>query len=158
MKFLRAVLTVTLFLLKINSLPRVLPPSTNYSLYVDDTHISDASCNISICERRLQLSINKKVRWANENGFRFSTEKTVVVCFSRNRGIYPDPALQLSGVPLPVRTEHRFLGILVDQKLTFMPHLKPINLKCQRALNILKVLSHKTWGQMQNVFSVYTGP
>lgn len=135
------VLSVTLFLWKISSLPQVLPPSTKYSLNVDEFHISYASCNLSIWERRLQLSVNLMVRWADQDGFHSSTDKTVVVCFSRRRGIYPDPSPQLSGASLPVKAEHSFLGILLFQRLTFIPHLKHIKLKCQNALNTLKDFS-----------------
>ena len=47
------VLSVTLFIVKMNSIAHVIPPSVQYSLYVDDVQISVSSCNPSICERRL---------------------------------------------------------------------------------------------------------
>lgn len=47
------VLSVTLFIVKMNSLSRVMPSMVHYSLYVDDLQISVSSCNLSICERRL---------------------------------------------------------------------------------------------------------
>lgn len=62
------------------------------------------------------------------------------------RGTFPEPSLQINGTPLPVRPEHRFLGVTFDSKLTFGPHIKALKLKCQQKLNILKVLSHRTWG------------
>lgn len=105
-------------------------PATNTlcksTLYVDDIRISCASCNLSICRRHLKLSINRMVRWADQNTFHFSMEKIVVVFFSRRRGSHRDSSLQLSGVPLPLKTEYISFCILLDQKLTFMPHLKHI--------------------------------
>ena len=124
----------------------MIPPTVTQSLYVDDVQISFASCNLSICERQLQLTINRMTKWADENGFRFSAEKTVAVCFSRRRGLCPDPSLYLSGVALPVRSEHKFLGVTFDKKLTFGSHIKSLRLKCQKKLNIMRVLSHKSWG------------
>ena len=85
-------------------------------------------------------------KWADENGFRFSVEKTVCVPFSLRRGISLDPALQLNRTPIAVRAEHKFLGVVFDKKLNFISHLKQLKQKCLKALNILKVLSHKTWG------------
>lgn len=140
------VLSVTLFLLKINSLSQVIPPNVMHSLYVDDVQISFASCNLSICERQLQMTINRMTKWADQNGFKFSTEKTVVVCFSQRRGLFPDPSLHLAGAVLPVRAEHRFLGVTFDKKLTFGSHIKSLRLRCQKKLNIMRVLSHKSWG------------
>uniref|UniRef100_A0A6B0V5G3 Putative tick transposon n=1 Tax=Ixodes ricinus TaxID=34613 RepID=A0A6B0V5G3_IXORI len=75
------VLSVTLFAVKINSLAKVVPTSVSYSMYVDDLQISFSSCNLSSCERQLQLTINKMSQWADQNGFRFSPGKTVCVPF-----------------------------------------------------------------------------
>lgn len=76
-----SVLSVTLFILKMNSISKEIPPSISYSLYVDDVQISYSSSNLNTCERQIQLTINKLHKWANENGFKFSPEKTVCVLF-----------------------------------------------------------------------------
>lgn len=140
------VLSVTLFAIKINSLASVIPPSVFYSLYVDDVQISVSSCNLSSCERQLQLTVNRMSKWADENGFTFSPEKTVCVPFSLRRGLSLDPSLHLNHINIPVHQEHKFLGIILDKKLTFVPHLKELKRKCLKSSNILKVLSHNSWG------------
>lgn len=141
-----SVLSVTLFSLKINSLTRVIPPSVQYSLYVDDLQISFTSCNFAVCERQVQTTVSRLTKWADENGFKFSPDKTVCVCFTRKRGLLPQPSLNLNGKTIPVKTEQKFLGLVLDSKLTFGPHIKHLKLRAQKATNILKVLSHKTWG------------
>lgn len=118
----------------------------SYSLYVDDVQISVSSCNLSSCERQLQLAINKMSKWADENGFRFSPEKTVCVPFSLKRGITLNPSLEINRTPISIRKEHKFLGLIFDRKLNFISHLKQLKPKCLRAANILKVLSHRSWG------------
>lgn len=145
------VLSVTLFAIKINTIAKVIPRSIAYSLYVDDLQISSSSCNPSSCERQLQLAINKISKWADENGFRFSAEKTVCVPFSLRRGISLDPALEINRTPIVVKAEHKFLGIIFDKKLNFNSHLQQLKQKCLKSLNILKVLSHKTWGSDRKV-------
>uniref|UniRef100_A0A6B0V5F1 Putative rna-directed dna polymerase from mobile element jockey-like protein n=1 Tax=Ixodes ricinus TaxID=34613 RepID=A0A6B0V5F1_IXORI len=57
-----SVFSVTLFIIKINSIVRSIPPSVQYSLFVDDLQISVSSCNLSICERRLQVAINNLLK------------------------------------------------------------------------------------------------
>lgn len=140
------VLSVTLFIIKMNSIAHVIPRSVQYSIYVDDLQVSVSSCNLSICERRVQVAINNLTSWANTNGFRFSTEKTVCVCFSRRRGFFLEPSLTIYGLPIKVKSEHKFLGLLLDSKLTFVPHIKQLKSKCIKSLSILKVLSHQSWG------------
>ena len=52
----------------------------------------------------------------------------------------------LGGEPIPVVKEHKFLGLIFDNKLNFIPHIKYLKAKCKKALNILKVVSHYDWG------------
>ena len=42
--------------------------------------------------------------------------------------------------------ESKFLGVIFDRKLSFIPHIRYFKAKCFRALNLLKVLSHTSWG------------
>lgn len=52
-------LSWTLFIIKMNSLRTTLPPAIFYSIDVDDVQIGFKSCNLTTCERRIQLSLNK---------------------------------------------------------------------------------------------------
>lgn len=152
-----AVLSVTLFVIKMNSLASVIPPSASYSLFVDDLQISCSSSNLAVCERQLQLAINKLTKWSSENGFRFSPSKTVCVPFSRRRGLFPDPSLQMNGQDICVQYEHKFLGLIFDRKLTFLPHVKDLKRKCLKASNVLKILSHRSWGaDRKTLHRIYT--
>lgn len=152
-----SVLSVTLFILKMNSISKEIPPSISYSLYVDDVQISYSSSNLNTCERQIQLTINKLHKWANENGFKFSPEKTVCVLFSRIRGMFPEPSLQLDGHDLVVQSNHKFLGLTFDKKLSFQTHIQCLKVKCLKSLNLLKILSHRSWGaDKETLLRVYT--
>lgn len=140
------ILSTTLFVVKMNSISKIIPRSIMYSVYVDDLQIACTSSNISTCERQVQLTINKLATWADRNGFRFSPQKTVAILFSLKRGLQTDPTLHLNETELPVQNEHKYLGITFDKKLTFVPHINALKKKASRSLNILKVLSHKHWG------------
>ncbi|KAG8180860.1 hypothetical protein JTE90_023012 [Oedothorax gibbosus] len=52
-----SVLSVVLFILKINDIVRQLPPTVYGTLFVDDFQISCASTNMSTVERQLQIAI-----------------------------------------------------------------------------------------------------
>ena len=97
-----SILSVTLFSIKINSIVKCLTQGTNGALYVDDFMISFSGKHIRSAERQLQLCLNNLEKWANENGFKFSTSKTVCVHFCRQRGSHSDPDLTLYGDPIPV--------------------------------------------------------
>ena len=140
------VLSVTLFALAINSISDVIPKDIMHTLFVDDLSISFATPRMANAERKLQLAVNRIVEWADMNGFKFSMSKTVIVHFCRIRGFHPDPDIYIKGTRIPCVEETRFLGLIFDQKLTWVPHIKSIKAKCLDSLNILRVLSHYSWG------------
>ncbi|GBO43777.1 putative RNA-directed DNA polymerase from transposon X-element, partial [Araneus ventricosus] len=141
-----SVLSVTLFILHLSQILNHLPPSVTGSLYVDNLHISCQGSNIRLIERQLQHAVNKLVAWCDNNGHTLSSEKSRCVHFCRKTGIHPDPTIHIGDVDIPVVTEMRFLGVIFDKKLTFLPHILSLRKKCEKLLNILKVLSTTTWG------------
>ena len=141
-----SVLSVTLFALAINGIAKFIPSDIKYTLFVDDLSISFSSTRMAIVERKLQMTIDKINEWAEMHGFRFSSSKTVCMHFCRIRGVHPDPDIFLNRHRIPCVTEARFLGLVFDSRLTWVPHLKQLKTKCVQALNILKVLSHSSWG------------
>ena len=141
-----SILSVTLFSMKINNIVKCLLNGVNCSLYVDDFLISYQSKNMNSIERILQLCLNKLENWADENGFKFSRSKTVCVHFCQQRKFHPDPTLKLYGVDIPVLKEIKFLGVIFDSKLSFIPHINYMKAKCNKSLNLLKVVSRFDWG------------
>ena len=117
-----SILSVTLFIVKINSI---------------------TSCIRNGVDKSLLLMA---LVYHDNNGFKFSQSKTVCVHFCRRRGLHPDPNLVLYKNPIPVKKEAKFLGILLDSKYTFVPHIKGLKKKCVKALNLLRVVSSTDWG------------
>jgi len=76
----------------------------------------------------------------------FSSTKTVCVHFCCFRKAYPDPQLLLNGTPIPVVEQTKFLGLIFDKKLSFVPHLQYLRHKCLKALNLLRVAVNTKWG------------
>ena len=141
-----SILSVTLFNIKINNIVQSLSPGTECSLYVDDFLICfNAKCMHTI-ERKLQLCLNKILNWADGNGFKFSETKTVCMHFCNLRNLHPDPELFLGKKKIPIVKTTKFLGLTLDSKFNFLPHIRELKKKCLKAMNILKVLSSTDWG------------
>ena len=141
-----SILSVTLFSIKINNIVKALNPGVDCSLYVDDFLICYRSKHIHTIERQLQQCLNKIQKWALENGFKFSKTKTQCMHFCQLRGLHNDPVLKLDGVEIPVVDQYKFLGIIFDRKLSFIPHINHLKAKCQKALQLLRVVAHTDWG------------
>ena len=56
-----------------------------------------------------------------------------------------DPVLKLDNDPIQFVKE----ALIWNTKLTFEPHIKYLKARCQKSLNILKVLSRTDWGADQ---------
>ena len=97
-------------------------------------------------ERQLQQCLNKIQKWALENGFKFSKTKTQCMHFCQLQGLHDDPVLKLDGVKIPVVDQYKFLGVIFDRKLSFIPHINYLNAKCHKALQLLHVVAHTDWG------------
>ena len=142
-----SILSPILFEIKMDSITKTLKENIDCSLYVDDFLICYKSkSNIDTIERQLQLQLNRLEEWANKNGFKFSPSKTHSVHFCRKTSCVREPELKLYNQKLKCENQARFLGLIFDKKLTFLPHLKDTKLRCQKALNLLKMLSNPEWG------------
>ncbi|XP_055939430.1 uncharacterized protein LOC129969047 [Argiope bruennichi] len=99
-----------------------------------------------LIERQLQNAVNKLVSWCDKNGHTLSPEKSRCVHFCRKRQLHPEPVINIRGTVIPSADEIRFLGVIFDRKLTFLPHVLHLRERCEKSLNILKVLSNTSWG------------
>ena len=140
-----SILSVTLFSIKINNIVKALNPGVDCSLYVDDFLICYRSKHMHTIERQLQQCLNKIQKWALENGFKFSKTNTQCMHFCQLRGLHNDPVLKLDGVEIPVVDQYKFLGVIFDRKLSFIPHINYLKAKCHKALQLLRVVAHTDW-------------
>ena len=141
-----SILSVTLFVLKINSITEAVNFGFDKSLFVDDFSITYSSPCMAAIEARMQGCLDRVERWSNENGFRFSKTKTVCMHFCNKRVLHPDPQLKINGSLIPVVQQTRYLGLVFDSKLNFKAHIDYLWQKCRQALNFLKVVSKMDWG------------
>ena len=82
-----------------------------------------SSSHMPSIEKKLQQSLNRLGRWCDDNGFKFSLTKTMCIHFCQLRKQHLDPELYLNGTQIPIIGEAKFLGLLFDSKLSFIPHI-----------------------------------
>ena len=113
-----AILSTTLFNVKLNGIAKELTRGVECSLYVDDFVIFFRSKSVLGIQRQLQRSINNIMKWTISNGFTVSPNKTVAMrfCNCKKRDCY-DPELKLGDTCIEFVKEHKFLGLIWDPKL-----------------------------------------
>jgi len=149
-------LSVTLFAIKINSLHKSIPNSLFSSMYVDDIQIAYSHYDHEELRVKLQEGVNAISKWAHRNGFSLSPTKTVAMQFYKDRAPVQQITLDLNENRIPLKDNVKFLGLMFDPKLTFIPHINQLKSKCLKSLNLLRSVSTDKWGSdCQTLMSLY---
>ena len=140
-----SVLSVTLFAIAMNEITKQLGPEVHCTLYVDDFTIFVSAATITHSTRIIQIAINNLEQWTKTKGMRFSVEKTVAIKFEkRKKG--EEPQLTLHGSRVQVRESTRYLGLIIDKRLNWKDHVDHLRAKCTSSVNLIKHVSHLSWG------------
>lgn len=142
-----AVVSPTLFNIMINDLFDNCPVPISCSLYADDGAMWIVGQDVQTCANTMQIALRTLEEWSHLWGLHISPlkGKTVAMVFSRKRRS-PSPNLLLHNQPLEYVTNHKFLGMILDRKLSWANHIKSLGLRCQRDLRLLSIISSRNFG------------
>ena len=91
-----------------------------------------------------------------KNGLKISSNKTKCMHFCQIHKMHYQPALTLNGPEIPITQQHKFLGITLDPKLSFIPHIKQLRIKCNQTIQLLRTIVHTGWGaDKKNLTKLY---
>lgn len=124
--------------LSVNSFCDILQYADDLVLYVSSKDIDDASS-------RLNSALFYLGEWLENHGLSLSIAKSSVTVFTRRRHI-PDISISFNGQEVPVKDHSKFLGVILDSKLSGVHHLNHVVKKCEKSINILRSLSGVWWG------------
>ncbi|XP_071043099.1 uncharacterized protein [Parasteatoda tepidariorum] len=99
-----------------------------------------------VIEWQLQLAVNKISDWCDQNGHTFSPSKSCCIHVCRKPALHNDPDISDQNINVPVVPHTKFLVVIFDNKLTFIPHIRLLRKQCEQKLNILRVLCNTFWG------------
>jgi hypothetical protein len=114
-----------------NELLARLKKTKKTTAFADDGALITCSLKLSEAMKDAQKAINvAAVEWAKEMGVEFSVEKTVVMLFTKKRASsYKMPTqLRLYGKEIPFSKTAKYLGITLDDKLSWRPHIVRLNM------------------------------
>ncbi|XP_064470017.1 uncharacterized protein LOC135384760 [Ornithodoros turicata] len=93
---------------------------------------------------RLQEALNTMVLYLADRGLRVSPSKTVGMAFTgRSFARYPLP---VSGTPLQFVPHCKYLGVIIDKRLSWSHHIKAVSAKTSNFANVLRRVSGLSWG------------
>ena len=118
----------------INDLPSTIKESFN-GLFCDDTIIAKEITNTSD-SLDLQNDLNNVLEWTKIWGMRFNVEKCHHMTITNKRRPISSQYC-LDNEIIAQKSNINYLGVIIDNKLSFKQH---INTKCKKATTVLNVL------------------
>lgn len=93
----------------------------------------------------MQDCLNSVEIWSHKWGLEFSSSKTKAIIFTHRHCTNVAP-LTFQGKEIEYVQKIKFLGMYFDRKLTWSYHIKYVADKCQRDLQLLRVVAGSNWG------------
>ncbi len=134
-----SILGPLLFIMYINDLVDYLV-TCKASLYADDTALytsADSQVEIML---NLRIDLSIVYEWLNANKLTLNTSKTKYIVFGNksNLTVKPDLNLTIGGKPIERVSSMKYLGVILDEHLTFDEHIQYILFKSSKKLGILR--------------------
>ena len=139
-----SVLGPLLFLIYINDLHQCIKNSISFH-FADDTnllYIPPNKIRNKNIVRRLNIDLKSLNNWLIANKISLNSSKTELIVFRKKNVPMPNLKIKLNGVDLKPKGEIKYLGITIDEHLTFNSHINIMNAKLKRANNLLALSRH----------------
>ena len=130
-----SVLGPVLFLLYINDICNV-SNLLKFVLFADDTNIFCSSTSLHDLQDTINRELDKLFVWFSVNRLSLNLGKTNYMLF-RSRPPDNELALKINNVVLPRVAATTFLGIIIDDKLSWKPHIQSVKSKLSSVLSIM---------------------
>ena len=136
-----SVLGPLLFLIYLNDLHYALHFS-EVEHFADDTNLFQFGNSPEILGDRLTLDLQSLTSWLNANKISINSSKTEYIIFSSRFKQAPDLQILLNGQRLNPSSYLKYLGVYVDEHLSWKPHVSELCSKLRRANGALSRVRH----------------
>ena len=137
-----SILSPLFFLIYINKLPSCLDTAPRF--FADDTAllITGKDFDSIGMESLANLELFKVFKWMRSNNLIVNASKTVALPLSIGRNPNSDITLVLHGQTSNPTTSARYLGIIIDDHLSFQSHINHLENKISRSVGVIAKLSY----------------
>ena len=124
--------------------------------YADDVALLCTGIDALTIRDQVQAGARLVAEWADKCGLNINCNKSEAIMFTWKRKWSYKP-LKLKGTDLPLKTQVTYLGVTIDSKLSWLPHIEMRVTKATRCLAMCRRTVGKLWGLSPRVmYWVYT--
>jgi exonuclease III len=127
--------------------------------YIDDAAI--LACGDTTAETcaKLKVALQKAQNWATAHASKFAPDKFQLAHFTRSRTRFDiEQEVETEWGNIMPKTTCKYLGVVMDHKLDWKPHVEKIKQKVSKSVNALASLGSSTWGiSMSDMRKIYNG-
>lgn len=140
------VLSPLLYILYVANVTENLPKSVMISQFADDIAIYIKFASFGRGKKILERAINTLAKNLHDLGLDLTPNKTTLLHFNNKNIIPGNTEIVIQNHTIQSSESARFLGVIFDHKLSFVPQIDQINKRCAKSLNIIKYLCGTWWG------------
>ena len=130
-----SVLGPKLFILYINDICEALK-EMKCVLFADDTSLYSSGADLGRLLHEVESDLKILNKWFDINKLSLNISKTNFIIFG-NKKTYVPINLTINGIKLEQTNQTKFLGIIIDNKLTWKPHIDTLKRKLSKIIAIL---------------------
>jgi hypothetical protein len=136
-----SILGPLLFLIFINDIIENI--QCDIRLFADDTCLFDINENVDQSISNLNKDIITIIEWANKWCVSFNPSKTVVMNISYKKPMLPQSPLYFKGQVLNFVDNHKHLGIVLNNKLSWENHISYVIEKVANRINLIRKIQYR---------------
>ena len=138
-----SVLGPLLFLIYINDLHHAIKNSIVHH-FADDTNLLHINDSLKKLNKLLNADLKSLCNWLKANKIALNVAKTELVVFKHpNKNIpYNNIKLKIDGKKIIPSSSVKYLGVIIDEHLTFKNHINELAAKLRRSIGMLSKLRH----------------
>jgi ribonuclease HI len=141
-----SVLSPLLFNIFCSDIEAAIGPECKILMYADDFVIYTSHRKYRHALKALETTLKTVEKWFFNNGLSLSPHKSQFVIFSRKHNLPNNIYLRIENISIPLSDKVKFLGVILDRKLTWREYIEFLIAKCERNLNPLRAVSRVWWG------------
>ena len=135
-----SILGPLLFLIYINDLPNA--SKFFIKLFADDTFLSLSDKNFNNLQKKTNSEIRKIYNWLTANKLTLNIGKSKFMIISKRKGVNRNFRLKINGLALERCSSYKYLGLYIDENLTWKNHIKHVCQKVSKICGIISKLRH----------------